>query len=159
MTDSLKSSVSSIMPIIDGGFKDFIMLHRIEMAVMILVSAIILNLILKLKWTKKLISDVINDTLKVDDAKGVRRFSGTKITMFIAFGSLLWGFHFDTISNSKVNENLFLVMAGIATGIGISKAFSKKLDPEVVGPGTETTIKEEKTGNKSETTIKEENIA
>lgn len=142
-----------------SGVKDFIVLHRIEMAVMILLSAVIINLLLKFKWTKKLISDVIDDTLKVDDGKGVRRFSGTKITMFAAVGSILWAFHFDTISNSKANETLFLIMAGIATGVGISKAFSKKLDPEVVAPGTETTIKEAKTANSSETTIKEENIS
>lgn len=136
--------------------KDFLILHQVEMAVMIFISAIIINILLRFKCTIKIINAIIDDTLKVDDGKGKRRFSGTLITMFIAFGSILWAFHYDTIRNSKANETLFAFMGAIATGVGIAKAFSKKLDPEVVAPGSETTIKQEKTGNTSETTIKEE---
>lgn len=138
--------------------KDLIIAHRIELIVLVLITGLIINLALRFKWTRKFITDIIDDTLKVDDGKGTRRFSGTKMTMFAAFGSTLWAFHFDTISNSKANETLFLIMAGIATGVGISNAFSKKLDPEIVAPGTETTIKQEKVGNTSETSIKEETI-
>ena len=158
MKDSLKYTLSNL-PVVSSGIKDFLFLHIIEMGVLILISALILNLLLRLKWTKNFITSVIDDTLKVYDPESkCRRFSGTKMTMFAAFGSTLWSFHYDTISNGKANETLFLIMAGIATGVGITKAFSKKLDPTIVAPGVETTIKQENTANTSETTIKEEPI-
>jgi len=139
--------------------KDFLFLHRVEMGVLILIAALILNLLLRFKWTRHTLLSVIDDTLKVYDPESkTRKFSGTKITMFVAFGSVLWGFHYDTISNAKVNEVLFATMAAIATGVGITKAFSKKLDPTVVAPDSATTIKQENTGTTSETTIKEETI-
>lgn len=155
MKDSLKSIANSIP---GEGMKDFLFLHRVEMGVLIIIVALILNIILRFKWTKHTIESVIDDTLKVYDPESKkRRFSGTKITMFVSFGSILWAFHYITIKYG-FNETAFMVMAAIATGVGITKAFSKKLDPTVVAPDSATTIKQENTANSSETTIKEETI-
>ena len=134
---------------------DFLILHRVEMGVLILIASVIINLLLKLKWTKNFIESVVDDTLKVDDGKGKRRFSGTKITMFVAFGSVVWSFHYITVRHG-FNETAFITMAAIATGVGISKALSKKLDPEVTTPDTQITIKEETSVGSKETSIKEE---
>lgn len=145
MNDSLKSSAIKLIPNVSNGMKDFLFLHLVEMGVLVFIVALLLNLLLRLKWTKNLIMSIVDDTLKVYDPESkCRRFSGTKITMLTAFGSVLWSFHFDTIANTKVDYSLFLIMAGIATGVGISKAFSKKLDPTVVAPATEPKKEEPK---------------
>lgn len=115
--------------------KDFIFLHTTELVVLALIFAVIINLILKFSWTKKLIIAVIDDTLKVNDGV-VRRFSGTKITMLTAFGSVLWSFHYITVKYG-FNEVAFGIMACISTGVAITGAYSKKINPPV-----ETTTKE-----------------
>ncbi len=116
--------------------RDLIIAHRFELVVLVLASAVIINLILKFKWTKVLIEKVIDDTLKVNDGP-VRRFSGTKITMWAAFGSVLWAFHYTTLRG--FNEFAFGTMALIATGVSLTGAWSKKINP----PAESTAPKEE----------------
>jgi len=107
--------------------RDFIFLHRTEFAVLILVAAVILNLLLRFKWTKTTITTIIDDTLKVNDGP-VRRYSGTKLTMLVAFVSVLWSFHYITIKYG-FNEVAFITMACISTGVSIAGAYSKKINP------------------------------
>jgi len=125
MKDSLKA-VANAIPV-GSGMKDFLFLHRVEMIVLILISSIIINLLLRLKWTRHTILTIIDDTLKVNDG-AIRRFSGTKMTMLVAFGSVLWAFHYITIK-AGFNEIAFLTMAGISTGVAITGAYSKKINP------------------------------
>jgi hypothetical protein len=145
MKDSLKSVANAIPEVIGIGMKDFLFLHRVEMGVLIVIAALILNILLRLKWTKDTIVAMIDDTLKVDDEKGKRRFSGTKLTMVTAFGSVLWAFHYIIIKYG-FNETAFITMAAIATGVGITKAFSKKLDPTITAPDKKTDTTTENTG-------------
>lgn len=139
--------------------RDFIFLHKVEFAVMILLCSVVINILFRIRHVVKLVDTIIDDTLKVyDPISKTRKFSGTRLTMVTAFMSIVWAFHYDTISNSKVNEALFGMMGAIATGVGITKAFSKKLDPEVTGPDTKNTIQTSDTGNTSEVIVKEEKI-
>jgi hypothetical protein len=71
-----------------------------------------------------------------DSQEKKRRYSGTKLTMLTAFGSVIWAFHWITVK-SGFNETVFFIMAGIATGVGVAKAYGKKLDPEVQPPKEE----------------------
>ncbi len=138
--------------------KDFIFLHRTEFIVLILICAFILNLLLRIKWVTNTINTIIDDTLKVYDPESkTRRFSGTKLTMLTAFTSVLWAFHYITIKFG-FNETGFITMACIATGVGVTKALSKKLDPTVVSPDSQTTVKQDITDTSSKTIIKEETI-
>ncbi len=134
--------------------REFILSHKADILATITLS-IIINLILRFKWTRMQITAIIDDTLKEDKGNGKRGFSGTKITMMTAFASLVWSFHYITVKDG-FNDTAFITMAAIATGVGISKALSKKLDPTVVAPDSEITVKETKTDNSKETTIKEE---
>lgn len=136
--------------------KEFIFLHRTEFIVLILICSFILNMLLRIKWVTNTINTVIDDTLKVyspEDKK--RRFSGTKLTMFAAFASVIWAFHYITIKFG-FNETAFITMAAIATGVGITKAFSKKIDPTIVAPDTQTTVNQEVTDTSSNTVITEQ---
>jgi|SRR6185437_9142444 len=108
--------------------KEFIFLHKIEFIVVLVILSIIINILLRLKGIIKLISAIIEDTLKVEEG-GVRRFSGTKLTMFVAFSSIVWSYHYITIKYG-FNELAFTVMACIATGVTITKAISKKINPD-----------------------------
>ncbi len=136
--------------------KEFIFLHRTEFIVLILICTFILNLLLRIKWVTKTINTIIDDTLKVYAPEDkMRRFSGTKLTMLTAFTSVLWAFHYITIKTG-FNETAFITMACIATGVGITKAFSKKLDPTIVAPDSQTTIKQDITDNSSKTIVTEE---
>lgn len=115
--------------------KEFVFLHTTEFIILILICSVIINILFRIRHIVKLVDTIINDTLKVwDPISKQRRFSGTKLTMLTAFGSVLWAFHYDTIRNSTVNEMVFCTMAAIATGVSITKAWSKKLDPEVTEP-------------------------
>lgn len=87
--------------------------------------AILMNMLIRKSIVVKAANDIVNDTMKRDG-----KWDPTRITMFVAFGSILWAFHFDTIKNLKVNEELFLIMAAIATGVSIARAYSKKLNPD-----------------------------
>jgi hypothetical protein len=107
-------------------------LHRIELSIAVVVLSVVINLLLRFKWTRKTIEAIIDDTLKVNDGP-VRRFSGTKITMMVAFSSVVWGFHYITIKEG-FNEIAFITMSCIATGVAITGAYSKKINPP-----TETT--------------------
>ncbi len=137
--------------------RDFIFLHRTEFAVLIVICSILINILFRIRHVIKLVDTIIDDTLKVYDPVSKKRiFSGTKLTMVMAFASIVWAFHYDTIKNSKVNETLFGIMAAIATGVSIAKAYSKKLDPEVIAPDSAITIKEKSTDNTTETTLTSE---
>ncbi len=106
--------------------KDLIIAHRFELSILVIALSVIINLALRYKWTRITIEKVIDDTLKVNDGI-VRRFSGTKITMMIAFGSVLWAFHYTTLRG--FNEFAFGTMALIATGVSLTGAWSKKINP------------------------------
>ncbi len=134
--------------------KEFIFLHKVEFLVLIIMFSIIVNLILHYTWTKTLINAIINDTLKVND-NGVRRFSGTKMTMLTAFSSVLWAFHYIIIKYG-FNETAFITMACIATGVGITGAVAKKVDPTIVAPDTKTTMEQQTNGDSTKTTLTEE---
>lgn len=134
MKDSLNTVANNIVG--GTGMRTFLMLHRVEMGILILISAVVLNLLLKFKWTKHTILTIIDDTLKVNDGV-VRRYSGTKMTMLVAFVSVLWAFHYTTIKDGYV-ESAFLIMACISTGVSIAGAYSKKINPP-----TETKAPEE----------------
>jgi hypothetical protein len=135
--------------------KDFIFLHVTEFFVLVGLVSLLINLLLRFKWLKNIVEAIIDDTLKVyETGSKRRRFSGTKVTMMVAFGSVLWAFHYITIREG-FNDTAFITMACIATGVAITGAYSKKLDPTIVAPDTQTTITQEKTGSSSETIIKE----
>lgn len=134
--------------------RDFIFLHRTEFVVLVIICSIVINFLFRVKLLVKLVETIIDDTLKTNEGS-IRRFSGTKITMMVAFGSVLWAFHYITIKNG-FNEYAFITMACIATGVAITGAYSKKIDPTIVAPDIQTTIVNESTKNSSRTTITEE---
>lgn len=107
--------------------RDFLLLHRVEMAVLILVAAVFVNLFLRFKWVRNTITSIIDDTLKVNDGP-VRRFSGTKLTMLTAFASVLWSYHYIIIKDG-FNEVAFISMCCISTGVAITGAYSKRINP------------------------------
>lgn len=114
--------------------RDFIFLHITEFCVLALIFGVIVNLLLRYKWVIKFIESIIDDTLKsYDTGSRKRRFSGTKITMMVAFGSVLWAFHYITIKDG-FNDTAFITMACIATGVAVTGAYSKKLSPPVEEP-------------------------
>lgn len=121
--------------------KDLIIAHRLELAILVLITSMIINLLLRFKWTRSTIEKVIDDTLKVNDGP-IRRFSGTKITMMVAFASVLWAFHFIVLSYTDLIVEVFLIMALIATGVSLTGAWSKKINP----PSESTTETEKATG-------------
>ncbi len=106
--------------------KDLIVAHTFELTVIVIALSVFINLILRYKWVRVNIEKLIDDTLKVNDGP-VRRYSGTKITMLIAFGSVLWAFHYTTLRG--FNEFAFGTMALIATGVSLTGAWSKKINP------------------------------
>lgn len=118
--------------------KHLIVAYTFELAIMIIAISVIINLLLHRKWTKITIEKIIDDTLKVNDGP-IRRFSGTKITMLVAFGSVLWAFHYTTLRG--FNEFAFGTMALIATGVSLTGAWSKKINPPT--ESTEETPKAE----------------
>jgi len=112
--------------------KDFIFLHKIEFTVLLIIGSVILNLLLRISKVMTLISTIADDTLKINDGL-IRRYSGTKLTMFVAFISIVWSYHYITIKDG-FNEVAFITMTCIATGVSITSAWGKKINPP-----TETT--------------------
>lgn len=106
------------------------MLHKVEFVILICIMSLVVNLILRIKLVLKEIRTIIDDTMKVNDGT-VRRYSGTKITMFIAFVSVLWGFHYVLMESTIVEViiTVFITMACIATGVAVTSAWSKKINP------------------------------
>jgi len=135
---------------------EFIGLYKIEFVVLALIFAVLINLLLRWKLFAKELEKLVDDTLKVyDPACECRRYSGTKLTMVTAFGSVVWCFHY-IIVKYGFNETAFITMAAIATGVGIAKAYSKKVDPEVSAPDSKVTFKEETDKGSTESSIKTE---
>ena len=112
--------------------RDFIFLHKVEFAVLLIIGSIVLNLLLRISKVLTLIATIADDTLKVNDGL-IRRYSATKMTMFVAFLSIVWSYHYITIKDG-FNEVAFITMTCIATGVSITNAWSKKISPP-----TETT--------------------
>ena len=106
--------------------KDLILAHTFGLGITVIILSVAINLLLRYKWVKSTILKVIDDTLKVNDGP-VRRFSGTKLTMWAAFASILFVFIYTSLR--EFNEYAFLVMALIATGVSLTGAWSKKINP------------------------------
>lgn len=71
----------------------------------------------------KLISEILNDTLKREG-----KFSSTLVTMFVfSLSVLLYGW-VDLILHG-FNSEVFFAFVGLASGIKIADAFSKKVKP------------------------------
>lgn len=71
---------------------------------------------------------IINDTLKKKDADGTMRWSRTSLTMFTAWVSVLFSFHYDLIKNG-FNETSFIMMVGVALGSKLTDAWTKRINP------------------------------
>ena len=89
--------------------------------------AVLLNLLLKIRWVKAQALSIIDDTLK-RDVNGTRRYSAANLTMFTAFMTVIWSFHYHIIKQGWDSE-AFGIMALIATGVRVTDAWSKKLNP------------------------------
>ena len=74
----------------------------------------------------KLIKTLADDTLK-REKDGIRRFSKTALTMFVAFVLVCGTYIYDLITHGFRMET-FLVMVGIALGTKTTDALSKKLN-------------------------------
>lgn len=94
-----------------------------------LLVGLVIHFLFRIPAVIKVGTQITNDTLKRDG-----KWDPTRLTMFGAFLSIVWAFHFDTVKNMKVNEELFLIMGCIATGVGIARAYSKKLNPDAPKP-------------------------
>lgn len=71
---------------------------------------------------------IIDDTLKKKDADGTIRWSRTSLTMFTAWVSVLFSFHYDLIKNG-FNEASFIIMVGVALGSKLTDAWTKRINP------------------------------
>ena len=83
-----------------------------------------ISLLLKLKSVSSVVNSIINDTLKING-----KWSRTSLTMLTAWVSVLWSYHYDVIKNG-FNETAFGLMLGVAVGVKVTDAWSKKLNPE-----------------------------
>ena len=101
---------------------------------------------------RSVIATVVTDTLKREG-----KWSATKLTMATAWLVVLYSYHYDLIKNG-FNETAFSILVGVALGAKVTDAFSKKLDPTVTAPDSQTTIKQDTTDTSSKTTVTEERI-
>ncbi len=86
------------------------------------------------------ITDIINDTLKVRDERGVLRYSKTCLTMFGACLLVFWSFIHVTLKDG-FNEVAFGIMATMALGAGVTKSWGKKIEqPAVQSTSNDTNI-------------------
>lgn len=73
--------------------------------------------------TKSMLKEILNDTLKRDG-----KYSSTLVTMFVfSLSTLLYGW-VDLILHG-FNSEVFFAFVGLASGIKIADAFSKKVKP------------------------------
>lgn len=73
----------------------------------------------------KLLSEILNDTLKRNG-----RFSSTLVTMF-AFSCSVFLYGWVDLFMHGFNSEVFFAWVGMASGIKITDAFSKKLKPTI----------------------------
>ena len=74
----------------------------------------------------KLIKKIVDDTLK-RDKDGVRRFSKTALTMLSAWLLACYTYIHDFIVHG-FRLDTFVIMIGVATGMKVTDAISKKLN-------------------------------
>lgn len=101
---------------------------KTEIASIILLSAFfafLINAAIRISWSIRVIKAIINDTLKNDG-----KWSATKLTMFVSFLTVLWSYHYEIVKHG-FNFDAFCVMALIATGVKITDAIGKKLNPTI----------------------------
>jgi hypothetical protein len=72
-----------------------------------------------------MVHEIINDTLKKPDDKGIWRWSRTSLTMFSAWITVLSMAIYDTYKNG-LNETVFITLVGVALGSKMTDAISKK---------------------------------
>lgn len=73
--------------------------------------------------TKSMLKEILNDTLKREG-----KYSSTLVTMFVfSLSTLLYGW-VDLILHG-FNQEVFFCFVGLASGIKIADAFSKKVKP------------------------------
>lgn len=78
----------------------------------------------RIKYISNTANSIINDTLKRDG-----KWSPTRLTMFTAWVTAIWSYHYDVIKNG-FDYQAFLVMVGVALGAKVTDAWSKKINPE-----------------------------
>jgi len=103
-------------------------------------TILLLILIYKIKVVANEFSIIVNDTLKKKDKDGVMRYSRTSLTMLTAWWACLYAFVY-TLHKYGMSEWMFGIMCGVALGAKLTDAWSKKIDPTVVGPDSVTTDK------------------
>lgn len=81
------------------------------------------------------INEVINDTLKRPGADGKLKWSRTSLTMASAWLVVLWSYIHFTIKDG-FNETSFSIMVGVALGVKVTDAWSKKINPTNGNTGT-----------------------
>jgi uncharacterized membrane-anchored protein YitT (DUF2179 family) len=86
------------------------------------------NLILRIKTLSGVTNSIINDTLKRDG-----KWSVTRLTMFTAWMTVLWSYVYDIVKTG-FNYQAFCIMVGVALGVKVTDAWSKKLNPESALP-------------------------
>lgn len=84
-----------------------------------------ISLLFKIKSIYSTLNSIINDTLKIDG-----KWSRTSLTMLTAWLTVLWSYHYDVIKNG-FNETAFGLMLGVAVGVKVTDAWSKKLNPQI----------------------------
>lgn len=85
---------------------------------------VMVNILFQIKTISCLFNSIINDTLKING-----KWSRTSLTMFTAWMAVLWSYVYDIVKTG-FNYQAFLVMVVVATGIKVTDAWSKKLNPE-----------------------------
>jgi hypothetical protein len=94
---------------------------------------VILFAIIKIRDTVSIIKEIIHDTLKKPDEKGVWRFTRTSLTMFSAWVVAIVMASYDAYVHGVKFEVLSLFV-GVALGSKVMDGWSKKLDPTIVAP-------------------------
>jgi len=108
--------------------------------IIIIIAASIISIILLLWKVKSLfegVKSIAEDTLKVWDDKEKRlKWSATKWTMFVAFGTAICMGLYDSYKNG-LDEFVFGALLTVALTGKVTNAWSKKIDPTIVAPKEE----------------------
>jgi len=98
-----------------------------------IVVVLLIFALIKVNTTIKIVKEIVNDTLKKRDDKGVLHYSRTSLTMFSAWVIAIYMVLHD-LYKTGFRFEVFCMLVGVALGSKVTDAFSKKIDPTIVGP-------------------------
>jgi hypothetical protein len=112
------------------------MKDNVKLLIGIAVAAIVLFIFI---WLVRKFSDkigiFIRDTMKEKQSDGYWKWSRTSIILVSSWFCVVYAYFFDLTKNG-FNFETFCFMGAIATGIPITSAYSKKLNPLIQPPNS-----------------------